>query len=127
MVFWIVTVLVAKLRASSRWSKSFDCTGLLLEIFLDGHVSHESTLRGLDLVEQLALVSNLNREHLGRGSSVEWIVRSIVLFELGLEVLGPVERHLEHFIVDWNLRVYSLREVLVARRGETLSKLLLFL
>lgn len=125
VILGIVAVLVAQLRARSRWRESFDRTRLLLEVLLDRHVAHESTLRSLNLVEKLALVANFDWEDLRRGSSVEWIVRPIVLLELGLEVLGPVKRHLKHFVVD--LWIDPLREVLVARRSETLGKLLLFL
>ena len=125
MILGIIAVLVAQLRARSRRCESFNRTRLLLEVLLDRHIAHESTLRSLNLVEKLALVANLDWEDLRRRPSVKWIVRPIVLLELGLEVLGPIERHLKQFVVD--LWIDPLREVLVARRSETLGKLLLFL
>ena len=64
-------ILVTELRASSRRGESFDRPILLLEVLLDRHVAHESTLGRLDLIEELSLVANLDGEHLRGGPRYE--------------------------------------------------------
>ena len=69
-------VLVAKFWTGSRGCERLDRPALLLEVLLDRHVAHESTLGRLDLIEELSLVADLDGEHLRRLASYE---RSVLL------------------------------------------------
>ena len=69
-------ILIAKLSPSCRGCESLDRPVFLLEVLLDRHVAHESTLGRLDLIEELSLIADLDWEHLGRRAVYE---RSVLL------------------------------------------------
>ena len=75
-VLLAAVILIAKLRPSGRGCESFDRPVFLLEVLLDRHVAHESTLGRLDLIKELSLVADFDWEHLGRGAVYE---RSVLL------------------------------------------------
>ena len=62
-------------------------------VLRDLNIAHKSTLRCLDLIEQLSLVSDLDGEHLGR--------RVRIMLKLRFEALSTIDsRNLKHFILE---------------------------
>ena len=116
----LFAILVSQLCAGCRWSESFDSSVLLFHelVLLERHVAHESTLWGLNLIEKLPLIANLDREYFGAIVSIE---RIIALLEFRFEIFGSTV-HLEHFILQLCCLI-----ALTITLSEILSKLLFFL
>ena len=92
-------------------NKGWTTCRVSLTILLERHTTHESTLRSLNLVQQVPLVAadHFNRKDLGRVRSGhdKRIGAVNVLFELRLEMLFgsrsasiSIKRDLEHLIVE---------------------------